>query len=485
MVFQRIAQAVTVGFTLLAAVPAAADANKSILVLDASGSMWGQIDGEAKITIARRVIGDLLDTFPEDQALGLSAYGHNRKGDCGDIEQLVAPSLGSAPAIRAAVEGINPKGKTPLAAAVISAAKSLRSEEEPATIILISDGIETCGLDPCAMGAELEKAGVDFTTHVIGFDVGLSEDRDQLACLAGSTGGEFLAAANASELSKALETVAEALPIREPEPVEVVPEVVSVPDRLTIVDTKASKDRANPADLRQMEIVSGRVGENVDHFWKVTLEPGAYNIVVDVERADDDHGYTPLDINFTRADGRPAFKSVDANGYYVRERSLRAVQVSARMDLVINLGDTGRNILDYKLAVLPANQNVPTPYLVGSSKLSELTIGQKAVSSIEGVSQETGEVWYAVTLDAKDYEFIAEFTDKTGKQGFISAEATVYGSKGERLPGTKRLCAPTGYEQTISCAARTSLADERRFLIRLNPIFEGSFLTGFKIVELN
>ena len=40
---------------------------KTILVLDASGSMWGQIDGEAKITIAQRVIGDLLITLPADQ----------------------------------------------------------------------------------------------------------------------------------------------------------------------------------------------------------------------------------------------------------------------------------------------------------------------------------------------------------------------------------------------------------------------------------
>ena len=77
--------------------PAAAQSGgpRTVLVLDASGSMWGQIDGENKIVIARRPMGELLDTLPEDQQLGLVAYGHRRKGDCGDIESLVAPAPGT------------------------------------------------------------------------------------------------------------------------------------------------------------------------------------------------------------------------------------------------------------------------------------------------------------------------------------------------------------------------------------------------------
>ena len=62
----------------------------SILVLDASGSMWGQIAGEAKIAIAKKVLGDLLSDLPADRRLGLIAYGHRRAGDCADIEELAA-----------------------------------------------------------------------------------------------------------------------------------------------------------------------------------------------------------------------------------------------------------------------------------------------------------------------------------------------------------------------------------------------------------
>ncbi|HBZ44515.1 MAG TPA: hypothetical protein DEO85_10765 [Maritimibacter sp.] len=63
----------------------------AILVLVGSGSMWGQIDGVNKIVIARDMVGDLLATLPGDQALGLMAYWHPAKGDCGDIERLAEP----------------------------------------------------------------------------------------------------------------------------------------------------------------------------------------------------------------------------------------------------------------------------------------------------------------------------------------------------------------------------------------------------------
>lgn len=127
----------------------------TILVLDASGSMWGQIDGEPKIAIARRVIGGLLDTLPAGQSLGLTAYGHREKGNCRDIETLVAPGPDTREAIRSAVNGLNPRGKTPLSDAVIAAAEVLKFEEEAATVILVSDGRETCDRDPCEVGRRL------------------------------------------------------------------------------------------------------------------------------------------------------------------------------------------------------------------------------------------------------------------------------------------------------------------------------------------
>ncbi|MEE4118785.1 MAG: VWA domain-containing protein [Paracoccaceae bacterium] len=198
---------------------AAAQEGSTTLVLDGSGSMWGQIEGVAKITIAQEALRGLLAELPADQALGLVAYGHRERGQCGDIETLVEAGPGTRDRILEALGGISPKGKTPLSDAVLHAAEGLKYTEERATVILISDGIETCDADPCAVGRRLEETGIDFTAHVIGFDVD-GEAAAQLECLAGETGGQFLLAEDAGALSDALQQVA-AAPPPPPEPVAV------------------------------------------------------------------------------------------------------------------------------------------------------------------------------------------------------------------------------------------------------------------------
>lgn len=188
-----------------------AAAQDAMLVLDASGSMWGEIEGRHKILIARDVIGDLLTDLPDDRQLGLVAYGHNRRGDCSDIE-TVARLGADRETIRDAVNNLRPLGMTPLSAAVQHAAEELAYTENAATVILVSDGEETCDADPCALGAALEAQGVDFTAHVIGFDISTEEERRPLECLARETGGRFILASNSTELSDALRETVEAPP---------------------------------------------------------------------------------------------------------------------------------------------------------------------------------------------------------------------------------------------------------------------------------
>lgn len=186
---------------------AAAAEERVVLVLDASGSMWGQIEGRTKIEIARDTVAGLVGEWKPENRLGLVAYGHRRKGDCADIETLIESGPLVADGFLRQVNALNPKGMTPLSAAVVQAAESLRHVEQKATVILVSDGEETCDLDPCQVGRELEAQGVDFTAHVIGFDVANPQHQAQLRCLAENTGGRYFNARNAAELSGALGAV--------------------------------------------------------------------------------------------------------------------------------------------------------------------------------------------------------------------------------------------------------------------------------------
>lgn len=178
---------------------------KAIIVFDASGSMYGEVPGGVKIDIAKKVVGDILGSIDPGMELGLMAYGHRKKGDCEDIELLVPPKAGSAAEIARAVAALQPKGKTPLTAAVMQAAKYLKFEETKVSVILVSDGVETCEKDPCVVADELERLGIDFTCHVIGFDMKPGETSG-LECLAKKTGGMYLAAKDAASLKSSLET---------------------------------------------------------------------------------------------------------------------------------------------------------------------------------------------------------------------------------------------------------------------------------------
>ena len=180
-------------------------ADRTIIVLDASGSMWAQIDGKSRIEIAKETVRTVVGNLPPDREIGLMVYGHRDKGSCEDIELVVPPAAGTSAAIIAATNKISPKGKTPLSAAVKQAAEALKYTEEKATVILVTDGLETCNADPCALGAELEKAGVDFTAHVVGFGLTEAEGK-KVACLATNTGGQYIQASDAKSLTKALTT---------------------------------------------------------------------------------------------------------------------------------------------------------------------------------------------------------------------------------------------------------------------------------------
>ena len=200
--------AATALFTTLGLAPTGAAQEEPgaalLLILDASGSMWGQIGGENKIVIARRVLGELVDGLEAGSQVGVVAYGHRREGDCDDIETVVPIGPLDPVAVKAIVDDLNPKGKTPLARSVQQAFDSLRGRPGGASIILVSDGLDTCGGDPCGAVRSAKQMGLSFRLHVVGFDVA-GEDVSQLECAAQAGEGHFLSAEDADELAAALD----------------------------------------------------------------------------------------------------------------------------------------------------------------------------------------------------------------------------------------------------------------------------------------
>ncbi len=194
-----------------------ADGQRVILVLDASGSMRGKINGVSKMDIAKQVVGKVLRSWKPEDDLGLVVYGHREKGSCTDIETMMPPRPLDVGAFMSPIKSLVPKGKTPMTQAVRQAAEALKYTEQKSTVILISDGIETCDADPCAVARELEAAGVGLTVHTVGFGLDDKNAVAQLKCLAEETGGISVLAESADDLETALKQTVEAK-VEEPPP---------------------------------------------------------------------------------------------------------------------------------------------------------------------------------------------------------------------------------------------------------------------------
>ena len=184
----------------------------SVLILDASGSMWGQLKGgTTKIEVAREVMSEYFRTRNAAEPLGVIAYGHRRRGDCADIEVIAPTGVQDAATLSSRVNQIRPNGMTPLTDAIRMARTQIPKTAERADIILVTDGLETCKADPCALAAELAAEGIEIRAHVVGF--GLTEqEASALACIPEATGGLLLRPQTGQELSDALGQIAEAEP---------------------------------------------------------------------------------------------------------------------------------------------------------------------------------------------------------------------------------------------------------------------------------
>lgn len=187
-----------------------ADADKAqpnvMLILDSSRSMWGQIDGINKVVSARTVVGQIAQRYAGDLNIGLIAYGHRQSAGCSDVEVLLPLGKHKSQRVTKVVNGIKPKGSTPISASLRAAASAARTEKQAARLILIADGLDNCKGNPCATAAKLKAKAKDLTIHVIAFDRKNKKALEKLSCIAEKADGTFASATSEKELLAALDT---------------------------------------------------------------------------------------------------------------------------------------------------------------------------------------------------------------------------------------------------------------------------------------
>ncbi|MDK3075711.1 VWA domain-containing protein [Sedimentitalea sp. JM2-8] len=193
----------------------------AMLVFDASGSMaemgYNGLDAP-RIVEARAALRDALPSITPYRRLGLIVYGPGSGDSCANIDLRFLPRPDAAGVIIADVDRVQPDGDTPLTQSVRNAADALRYKTRPGTIVLVTDGKETCGGSPCLLAAELAQTGPGLTVHVIGFrvrsaffswkdspDAGNGDGQTVARCLADRTGGHYVSTENTADLVRALQ----------------------------------------------------------------------------------------------------------------------------------------------------------------------------------------------------------------------------------------------------------------------------------------
>jgi Mg-chelatase subunit ChlD len=247
------------------------------LILDASGSMNGQLaSGETKLSAAKNAVAEVVEALNQDVRLAFRAYGHGsprRDRDCNDTELLVpfgrTEDVGEQ--VLQASKQLSAQGYTPITKVIGLAADDLKEEPAPRTVILISDGKETCDGDPCVAAKKLADADADLVIHTIGLGVD-AQARYQLECIARVARGRYQDADSAQALVATLSAATEEASA----PVETVTITLAPrpePGRLEITDP-GFHVVLDAETEEQVGVV------NRDHA-TIELPAGLYNVVFD------------------------------------------------------------------------------------------------------------------------------------------------------------------------------------------------------------
>lgn len=154
-----------------------------LFVLDASGSMSASWQNNSRWEVATRLLSNIMDSLASRSQVevALRVYGHQTSragGDCKDTKLEVPFGDKSNEKIKKRLKSIRPLGNTPIAFSLSKAAEDFPEDPFGRNIlILITDGLENCGGDPCQVSFQLQKRHIFLKPFVIGLglDVGVKD----------------------------------------------------------------------------------------------------------------------------------------------------------------------------------------------------------------------------------------------------------------------------------------------------------------------
>lgn len=180
-----------------------------LFILDASGSMFDLMEGRTRMQVAKEILTELVDSLRSQQnlELALRVYGHQfdkKYNNCNDTKLEVGFSKENHDAIIKKIKVIDPKGTTLIANSLLFAADDFPEDKNSRNVILlITDGIEACGGDPCAISLALQKKRIFLKPFIIGLGANASFERE-FSCM-----GQYFDASDINTFKKVLKKIME------------------------------------------------------------------------------------------------------------------------------------------------------------------------------------------------------------------------------------------------------------------------------------
>jgi hypothetical protein len=186
------------------------ESHNLLIIVDSSRSMLQlTTDGKEKLWAAKTALSKLIDKLPDDTNVGLMVFGHREKYRCDDIEMVLPIAPLNKPVIKKKLEVLKPTGVTPLTTSLDKAAQHLEKFKDKSTILLLTDGKETCGGDPVGLVSNISKQySIIVIVDVVGLNV-TSSERKQLEAIAKAGRGNYYSTSTSHELFSAVTDVVE------------------------------------------------------------------------------------------------------------------------------------------------------------------------------------------------------------------------------------------------------------------------------------
>ena len=180
-----------------------------LVILDMSGSMEGKLsDGRRKLDVARLVLREFFELDFDGQEIAVRVFGHRREGDCSDSELLVPfeePEIALV-YLRQRSQTLRPNGKTLISHSLREARADFK--DRAGDIVLLVDGAETCGDDPCDVVKQWQEQDVPLRVHVVGLGL-RGKSKELMQCVSDVAGTDYYDVQSLADLQTMFATLHE------------------------------------------------------------------------------------------------------------------------------------------------------------------------------------------------------------------------------------------------------------------------------------